>query len=126
MTASTEKEPAEEEHQESFWASFNRADAKLLLVTFAGTVAANAVTVMVVAIALISARPAFAGRPGIGTVLIYLYFVIIGALGVGTTLSLSRRAHRRWRVALVAVAVVGGLAVFDALLILLGYAVGVK
>lgn len=40
--------------QRPFWASFNRNDAKLLLITFAGTVAANLVTVMVAAVAIIS------------------------------------------------------------------------
>jgi hypothetical protein len=36
------------DEQQSFWASFNRDDdAKLFLVTFAGTVAANIVTVLI-------------------------------------------------------------------------------
>jgi hypothetical protein len=35
--------------EESLWDSFTRADMKLLRITFAGTLAANVVTVMVVA-----------------------------------------------------------------------------
>jgi hypothetical protein len=45
--------PTGAEPGESLWGSFNRADIKLFLITFAGTVAANVVTVLVVAVAVI-------------------------------------------------------------------------
>ena len=84
MAANTEKEPAEEEeHEASFWASFTRADTRLFLMTFAGTVAANIVTVMVVAVALIASRPSNGGRrPTVGSVLIDLFCVISGVITV--------------------------------------------
>ena len=71
-----------EERERSFWAGL-QADMKLFLVTFAGTVAANVVTVMVVAVALIASRPATGGRPTVGSVLIDLFCVICGVFTVG-------------------------------------------
>lgn len=58
-----------EPENESLWASFNRADMKLFIVTFAGTLAANVMTVTVVAVALLIARPLTIGRPTERTVL---------------------------------------------------------
>ena len=49
----------EPRRKESFPGSFSRDDAKLLLITFAGTVAANVMTVIAVAAAIIVDR-----RPG--------------------------------------------------------------
>jgi hypothetical protein len=66
MTESTEKESAEE-REHSFSASFSQGDLRLFLITFAGTVAANILTVMVVAVAVILARPQLVGRPTVGS-----------------------------------------------------------
>lgn len=46
-TTEAEDRPAEK-RTESFLASFSRADAKLLMITFSGTVLANIITVLVV------------------------------------------------------------------------------
>jgi hypothetical protein len=57
---------APEEREKPFWQSFTQADIKLLMVTFIGTVAANIVTVIVVAVAVVlvrsSAHPKATGR----------------------------------------------------------------
>jgi hypothetical protein len=65
-SAAEDRAVAGEHRNESFWASFNRADAKLFLITFAGTVAANVVTVMTVAVAIIVARLLQAPAPSAG------------------------------------------------------------
>lgn len=75
-----EGDQVEKERQESLWASFNRADMRLLIVTFAGTVAANVVTVMVVAIAIIVARSQINGPLAPRTVLAWLTGVGFGCL----------------------------------------------
>jgi len=47
--------------EQSLWASFTQADRKVFLITFAGTVAANVATVLVVALAVIIARSSHTG-----------------------------------------------------------------
>ena len=69
---------ADEREQQSFWESLDRADKKLFLVTFAGTVAANVVTVTVLAIAVIIARPSVSGQPKTATNI--LWYVGLGAV----------------------------------------------
>ena len=131
MAASTEKEPAEE-REGSLWVSFSQADMRLFLVTFAGTVAANIVTVMVVAVALIASRPANGGRPTVGSVLIDLFCVISGVMTVGIGVAAFRYKGRRdttsrtITVMIASVTVFMGLLASVYLLILLGYAVDVK
>ena len=131
MTESTEKEPAEE-RERSLWASFSQADMRLFLVTFAGTVAANVVTVMVVAVALIASRPSNGGRPTVGAVLIDLACVICGVMTVGIGVAAFRRkgprdtTSRTITVMIASVTVFMGLLASVYLLILLGYAVDVK
>jgi hypothetical protein len=52
--------PTEQPHAEiepPFWSTFSTPDLRTLVVTFAGTLAANVVTVVVVAAAIIAARP---------------------------------------------------------------------
>jgi hypothetical protein len=124
---------AEKERQESLWASFTRADMRLFLVTFAGTVAANLVTVVVVAVAIIFARPSNSARPTPGVVFNYLYLVSFGILALVGLLgwfrknrskgSTSRTVATIW-VVFATVTLV--LMTLVPLLVLLGYAVGVK
>lgn len=131
MTESTDKAPAHEREQ-SFWASFSQGDAKLFLVTFAGTVAANVVTVMIVAVAVVVARSGTKGRPTAFGVLIDLFCAVSGVLAVTvgvTTVRPLRKIDKTSRAVFLAVgilAVVLGLIGVLFLLILLGYAVGVK
>lgn len=121
-----------EERERSFWASFSQADMKLFLVTFAGTVAANVVTVMVVAVALIASRPATGGRPTVGSVLIDLFCVICGVLTVGVGVHAFRQKRPKDTESRVIALMVASLTLFMGLLssvyllVLLGYAVGVK
>jgi hypothetical protein len=125
----THEEPAEE-RQTSLWTSFSQADLKLFLITFAGTVAANLATVMVVAVALIldgSQRPTARG------VISLLVIAIIGLAFVvhAITTRPRKRAHDirsvRWaKIALMALTGLMGLLVSLYLLGLLGYAVRVK
>ena len=131
MTESTEKEPAEE-RERSLWASFSQADMRLFLVTFAGTVAANVVTVMVVAVALIVARPQISGRPTVGAVLILVGFAVTGVVMVGrNVISLLRKrprdtTSRTLNAPLLTLTVLLGLITSEIVLVLLGLAVGVK
>lgn len=127
------EEPAEE-REHSFWASFSQADLRLFLLTFAGTVAANVVTVVVVAVALILARPPLSERPTPYSVLIFLAVVVFGTLGVYVTLTSFRRSRRRTRdpatlpteALMLLTGLALGLLTLVFLLTLLGYAVGVK
>jgi hypothetical protein len=130
--ATSTGEPAEKERQESVWASFGRADAKLFMVIFAGTVAANVVTVMIVAVALIAARSGSNGRPHLGAVLIYLGCVIAGVVTVGVGVQALRQKRpkdtesRVIALMVAAFTLLMGLLSSVYLLVLLGYAVGVK
>lgn len=54
---------AEQETRTSFWASFTQADMRVLVITFAGTLAANIVTVLVVAVAVVVARSSAHPKP---------------------------------------------------------------
>jgi hypothetical protein len=128
--APTEENQAEDAKPESLL--FNRADAKLLLVTFAGTVAANIVTVMVVAVAIILVRKpgtshALPAPPGlVPTALITCLAVAV--LTIGATW-----VRKRWfasdpgaRVMLWMLWLSAAFLIMIFVLILLGYAVGVK
>jgi hypothetical protein len=127
----TQEEPAEE-RQRSFWASFSQTDLRLFLVTFAGTVAANVLTVMIVAVAVIAARPENSGRPTASGALDDILVLAIAA----TLLGISMAAWSPWRpwvgrlralnVVGPVITVVLGLFTLVYLLILLGYAAGVK
>ena len=128
----THDEPAEE-RQPSLLASFSRADLRLLLVTFAGTVAANVVTVMVVAIAIILARPRVVGAPPTVNVVLAFLVSAVSALGFLPFLILYFRDKRakgkispREDVLIVVLLMLMGLLGTLALLTLLGWAVGVK
>jgi len=50
VTTTDQKERGEDQ-EPSFWPSFTRADTRLFIVTFAGTLAANVMTLVVVALA---------------------------------------------------------------------------
>jgi hypothetical protein len=123
-TADDSQEEPAEERERSFLASFSQADLKLFVVTFAGTVAANVVTVIIVAVALLLARPPAGVRPTPAAVLIDLYAVVIGLMTVGIAIR-HMRGGRRDLVLLFLVTITGlGGLIFA--MILLGYAVGVK
>ena len=49
MTQPSAQGKRSEEKEKSFWGSFNRADGKVFLITLARTLAANIVTLLVVA-----------------------------------------------------------------------------
>jgi hypothetical protein len=117
--------------QESIWASFTRDDMKLLLITFAGTVAANVVTVMVVALAVIAARPTKGLRLTVSIVLIFVTYVVVGILCAAISAIATRRMRARGvtsRVIRVMIAGVVAMGLFALvyLLVLLGLAAGVK
>ena len=124
--------PAEKEAEKSFWASFTQADKRLRLITFAGTVAANFVTVMVVAAAVILTRPPNTSGPTLGSVLIYLGCVICGVLAVGVGITVVRRKppagtiFRTFAVTLGFFLVAMGLITSVFLIVLLGEAAGLK
>jgi hypothetical protein len=124
---------AEKERQEPLWASFTRADMRLFLVTFAGTVAANLVTVVVVAVAIIFARPPNSARPTAGVVFNYLYLVSFGIFALVGLLSWFRKNRSKGSTSrtiatiwVVFATVTLVLMTLVLLLVLLGYAVGVK
>jgi hypothetical protein len=130
-TDDSHEERAEEDHR-SFLASFSPADLRLFLITFAGTVAANVVTVMVVAVAVIAARPKVSGRPTVGDVLAFLFCAICG-IGFLCWFPVWVRDKRtkgkispRENVLILIMLVLMGLITSEILLLLLGWAVGVK
>ncbi|SRR5229473_7130404 len=95
MTATTPKEPRDDPDR-SFWRSFSQADMRLLVVTFAGTVAANVMTVLLVATAiLVAKRQPRTGRAA-------LEYLLAGAVSllllVVCAVLISRRASRPWPV----------------------------
>jgi hypothetical protein len=125
-TTPDDTEHGDKEPEPSFLASFNRADAKLFLVTFAGTVAANVITVMVVAVAVILARPQLAGRPTVGLVLVYLFLGGFGVLLTSVSIVRLRRKRVISKMFILILMVFSAILVSEDLLILLGFAVRVK
>jgi hypothetical protein len=128
----TAAERSEDKHEHSFLASFSQADLRLFLITFAGTVAANVITVMVVAVAVILTRPPMTLRPNVDGVVTLLAFSVIGLAFVITNVALLRRKRPRhpidptMKVYLLTMTIFAGLLASEGLLILLGWAVGVK
>ena len=94
----TDPEPWSEP-EKFFWASFNRADMKLFLLTFGGTLTANVLTVLVVGVALIVAQ---AGTPGrVQAFTRADTWLVIGGLVagvVGAGLIVLGLVRDRWRV----------------------------
>lgn len=127
-TADEEDRPEEKKDTESFLASFNRADAKLFLITFAGTVAANIVTVLVVAAAIILDRPQNGAPSPAGEVPAALISSAVGILGIIVCLIALRRKWgdltTRLMISFLALSLSVLTMIF--LLILLGDAAGVK
>jgi hypothetical protein len=129
----SQEEHGAKEVERSFWATFTRADMRLFLVTFAGTVTANIVTVMVVALALIASRPP-SGQQGAnaGGVVILVIFSVLGLASVIVSVAALRRNRSKHtmdlttKVILAALAVSLGVLALLSLLILLGWAAGVK
>jgi hypothetical protein len=115
----------EKEAEPSFWASFNRTDAKLLVVTIVGTLAANVVTVMVVAVAIIVVG-ASRSRPSSDLVYTTLLDTVLGILVTGFLVSSFRRARGGFKVIRAVIAIMSGLFTVQLLLILLGYAANIK
>lgn len=131
-TADDSHEEAAKERQPSFLGSFSQADLRLFLITFAGTVTANVLTVMVVAVAIILARPQISEPPNATDVLVFLLCAISG-IGFLPFLVLFVRDKRakgkispREDVLILVVLTLLGLLGTLALLTLLGWAVGVK
>src|SRR5262245_46499455 len=136
MTETAPKEPGKE-RESSFWRTFTQSDMRLLLLTFAGTLAANVMTVVVVAFAIIAAhalRPYKDNTPPTpGTM---LEMVALGVLWIamltGCVIALRQRNRPNTTAgrifARVTVAATAALTLMTAtlLLALLGYAVGVE
>jgi hypothetical protein len=109
-------------------ALFNRDDAKLLLITFGGTVAANLVTVMIVAVAVILTRsmnspitPTEADVIIAVTLVGVAWLMAYAVVPKGSTLGrMVRRAF--FRIAVPFAALVG----ITGLIVMLGEAAGVK
>lgn len=131
--ATTKPDDTDEEWQPPLLGNFSQADLKLLLITFGGTVAANVVTVMVVALAVILSRPRVVGVPlNVNAVVAFLVCAVSG-LGFLPFLILYFRDKRakgmispREDVLIVVLLMLMGLLGTLALLTLLGWAVGVK
>jgi hypothetical protein len=121
----------------SFLASFSQDDLRLLVMTFVGTLAANVVTVAVVAVALLS-RPlihpsSLRYEPlGFAAVAVFVAFLLAALI------TLVRK--KTWRIdartgqkasrayVIVAISTMSGLGILSLVLLLamLGYAAGVK
>jgi hypothetical protein len=121
-------QPEGRAEQHSSLTSFDQADLKLLVVTFAGTLAANIVTAFVVAIAIIEARPGFLGRPTLfhdlfepafGLALSLSTIIVVRISGRGNTTARERRFTS------VSILIMG-LFACSQVLVLLGLALGVK
>jgi hypothetical protein len=128
---------AEKEREPSFVASFTAADWRLLVMTFTGTLAANVVTVVVVALAVIVARymlsteangphpnvPLYLGLSALCCVvnvpLIIVAVVIARKTPDGRRQAIARRL-------MIASAAVGSPITLLLMLILLGAATGVR
>src|SRR5262245_12135017 len=91
MTSTARKETSED-RESSFVGSFSQADMRLFVVTFTGTVAANVVTVLVVAVAILLARSGSSSRPSVGSVLIFLLTIVLAVMAFS---SIAIRHRRR-------------------------------
>lgn len=104
--------------------SFNRDDVKLFLVTFAATVTANVVTLMVVVVAVILARHSTTpSQPATVPVLLILGCVIFAVMTVGIGVSAFRQKRPGKaipRMIGLIVTVVAGVITVVFLLVLLG------
>ena len=133
MTEIAKKEPGQEPKM-PFWGSFSQADIRLLVITFAGTVAANVVTVLVVAVAIIAVRSSANPRPTLSAVLALLVSLVAFAVIVvaSTVAAIRQNRHpggmytRVFMVVMVGLTVLLALGALFFLLVLIGYAVGVK
>ncbi len=131
MTATADDSQEEDGREAEPSSFFSRDDVKLLVITFAGTVAANVVTVIVVAIAIILARPGFAGPHTPRMVLLNIGYAVLGVPIVWGGLMTWRRKRPTpdplvYRGLSLALIVAMGLMTLLWVLVLLGYAVGVK
>jgi len=82
QSVSSDASPAEENPASSL---LTRADTKMLLITFVGTVAANLVTVVMIGIALVLARhfrTSYAGSSRTGALLQYIVYPVIGLVAI--------------------------------------------
>jgi len=107
---------------ESLLASFNRADAKLLIITFTGGLAANVGLVFVVALGLLLSRAISHDRDLVHQ-LPQIQAFISGVLGIGTA---ATRNSRRGRIARRITLSFIGVGAMITTLALVGVAVGVK
>ncbi len=113
------------EEEQSFWASFDQADMKLFLVTFAGTLAATILAVVVVGLGLLLIRLARDQHQGFMGLVDTAGVAGGGAIIVLTpVLLLSRRTRKRAVDAAANVAAIMILAIL--LLAAIGYLAGIK
>jgi hypothetical protein len=121
-TAAAPTEDRAEAKPKSLVASFTQADAKLLITTFAGGLAANVGLVFVVALGLLLAH-ALKRDSNLVHQLPQVQGVISGVLAIGTTATgNSRRGRIARRITLGFI----GVAAAITTLALVGYAAGVK
>lgn len=122
----------EDRKESSFLPLFTRADTRLFLITFAGTVAANVVTVMLVALAVVMVRHPGFGKPTMHAVLILVIMAILGMLIVGFgAISIRRKRpadtdSRTTMASLFVLVVIMGALTSVYLLALVGFAAGVR
>jgi hypothetical protein len=127
-TAATEDqaEAEAERKKESLWDSFTRTDLKLLIVTFAGTLAANIVTVIVVAVAVVIARWNLAGQRL--SIRVVIGNLVAAVVFMGCEIIIIRRMRRTGQkdILLVTLVAASGLFILLFVLVLIGYASGVR
>jgi hypothetical protein len=127
-TAATEDqaEAEAEPKKESLWDSFTRTDLKLLIVTFAGTLAANIVTVIVVAVAVVIARWNLAGQRL--SIRVVIGNLVAAVVFMGCEIIIIRRMRRTGQkdILLVTLVAASGLFILLFVLVLIGYASGVR
>ena len=92
-----DKDGAAQEPTPSGWKSLS-SDTRLFIVTFAGTVLANVVTIMVVAVAVIIARPRVSGQPKTAVnILWYIGLAAVSTVIVGGAVAYSRHRDKEGR-----------------------------
>lgn len=131
----SEGDPAEPTTKpQSFWASFSGPDLRTLAVTIMGTLIANLVTIMVVAIAIgldrAFTRPSVAGPLGAGGVVyicgVLAFFFAVFAAGLGYQSARLRRTTGRHSRVLTSACATSGCATLIFVLVLLGAAAGFR
>ena len=96
-SAMATEDGAAQEPTPSGWKSLS-SDTRLFIVTFAGTVLANVVTIMVVAVAVIIARPRVSGQPKTAVnILWYIGLAAVSTVIAGGAVAYSRHRDKEGR-----------------------------